>query len=109
MLANNLFSLKPDQARSCHIGIGSQHSGVMKPITGTFEERVKRYYYLIDHKEELLEYASQHKEDITIISLDFPAQKDYIIDHERTIAKASSWWYDKDNQFSQYINLRNNV
>lgn len=103
---NKMFSLKPDQARSMHIGVGGQHdSGSEFKIEGSLDEKVAKYYDLIKQgSTELRKYVTNFKEDIVVSSLDINVQKEYILDIDRILSKASSWWYDPKNEFKEYIN-----
>lgn len=103
---NKMFSLKPDQARSMHIGVGGQHD-VENPnkITGTLDEKVQKYYELISQGSlELRKYVTNFKEDIVVTKLDNLNWNELYLDSTRSNAKASSWWYDPNNEFKDYIN-----
>jgi hypothetical protein len=101
--SNNLLSLKPDQARSMHVGVGGMHGGTAKEITGTLQERVAKYYELFKNPEELRTYAERFKEDIVVTDLDNEEWNELYLDIDRTRAKSSSWWYDPDNDFKKRI------
>ena len=102
---NNLFSLKPDQARTMHVGVGGQHDiGSDYKITGTLEEKTKQYYDLINKGSiELRKYVTNFKKDIVVTNFDNPIFTKLTLDTNRNLAKASSWWYDKTNEFKKYI------
>ena len=108
---HNMFSLKPDQARSMHIGVGGQHDiDNINKITGTLDEKIQKYYTLISQgSSELRKYVTNFKEDIVVTSLDNETwgkdiYKDLLLDDKRLLARASSWWYDPNNEFKDYIN-----
>ena len=105
----NLFSLKPDQARSSHIGVNSMHGTASEyKIEGTLQKKVDKYYELIKlGSSELRKYVTQFKEDIVIAPLDIDPYNKLYLDTDRTLAKASSWWYDPLNEFRDYINKNN--
>jgi len=102
----NMFSLKPDQARSMHVGVGGQHDiGSEFKIEGTLDQKVTKYYDLIKlGSSELRKYVTNFKEDIVVAPLDIDYTNKYILDINRNQAKASSWHYDKENEFRKYIN-----
>lgn len=104
--AEGMFSLKPDQARSMHIGVGSMHGTASEyKIEGTLQEKVDKYYNLIKlGSSELRKYVTQFKEDIVVAPLDIAPWTNLELDLNRNKAKASSWWYDQDNEFKTYIN-----
>jgi hypothetical protein len=100
-----MFSLKPDQARSMHVGVGGQHDvDNSNKITGTLDEKVQKYYSLISQGSSALrKYVTNFKEDIVVAPLDINPVKEYILDIDRNKAKASSWHYDTNNNFKKYI------
>ena len=102
---NNLFSIKPDQARSMHVGVGGQHdTDNPNKITGTLDDKVTQYYGLIElGSKALREYVTNFKEDIVVTPLDNEPWAMLCLDSARVMAKASSWWYDPDNSFHRYI------
>jgi hypothetical protein len=102
---NNMYSLKPDQARSMHVGVGGQHDrGASLKITGTLNEKVAKYYELISlGSQELRKYVASFKDDIVVVPLDITPYNKLYLDIDRTMAKASSWWYDITNEFKGYI------
>lgn len=98
---NKLFVLKPDQARSMHVGL----SGVFckgKPPEGTFEERVAQWRELIKDGDKLRS-LSNLPEDLVVTDPEGPEWESLKLDLDRTIAIASSWWYDRNNEFKKYI------
>jgi hypothetical protein len=106
---NNMFSIKPDQTRSMHVGVGGQHSGSKYTIDGSLNDKVAKYYELMSlGTEELRKYAENFKEDIVVTNLDNETWDNLILDPTRTLSKASSWHYDEDNEFERYIDEKNN-
>ena len=101
MLANNLFALKPDQARSMHVGL----SGIFcrgNPPQGTLEERVAQWRELIKDGD-MLRSLSTIPSDIVVTNPQGPYWEDLKLDTERNLAKASTWFYDDANDFKDYI------
>lgn len=100
MLKANLFALKPDQARSCHVGLRGIHSKGFAPI-GTLKEKVEKYKELIKDGEKLRSFSSMPG-DIVVADLDNEVKyKDLVLDIDRNKARASSWFYDKMNDFKK--------
>ena len=98
---NQLFVLKPDQARSMHVGL----SGVFckgEPPKGTFEERIAQWRELIKDGDKLRS-LSNLPEDLVVTDPEGPEWYKLELDLDRTKAKASSWWYDHNNEFDEYI------
>jgi hypothetical protein len=101
MLANNLFALKPDQARSMHVGL----SGIFcrgNPPQGTLEQRIAQWRELIKDGDKLRS-LSTIPSDIVVTSPQGPYWEDLKLDTERSLSKASTWFYDDENQFKDYI------
>lgn len=101
MLAHNLFALKPDQARSMHVGL----SGVFckgQPPQGTFEERVAQWRELIKDGDKLRS-LSNLPEDLVVTDPKGPEWTDLELDVKRDMCKASTWFYDNNNEFKDYI------
>lgn len=96
-----LFVLKPDAARSMHVGL----SGVFcqgTPPQGTFEERLSQWRELIKDGDRLRS-LSNRPGDLVVVDDKGPDWQYLILDTDRTKAKASSWWYDTKNEFKDYI------
>jgi hypothetical protein len=97
----NLFALKPDQARSMHVGL----SGIFckgNPPQGTFEERIKQWRELIKDGDKLRS-LSNLPQDMVVTDPEGTIWENLYLDINRDKAKASSWWYDKENEFKKYI------
>lgn len=100
MLKHNMFALKPDFARTMHVGL----SGIFckgLPPHGDFKSRVEEWRLLIQDGEALRSRSS-HPEDMTVIPLEAPEWDSLVIDSGRTLAKCSSWHYDYNNDFLKY-------
>lgn len=107
MIANNLFALKPDQARSMHVGL----SGVFckgKPPQGTLQERIFQWRELIKDGDKLRS-LSNLPQDLVVTDPKGPDWSDLHLDTERRYCKASTWFYDDNNEFKNYITGENNV
>ena len=103
---HKLFSLKPDQARSMHVGIGGINcSG---KLTGTFDELYNKFKTLIINNdgETLRSYEPTFKRDMCIAPLN-TKWTDLKLDIDRTLSTASSWSFDPFNEFSKYIKETN--
>lgn len=101
MLANNLFALKPDQARSMHVGL----SGIFcrgNPPQGTLEERVSQWRELIKDGDKLRS-LSTIPWDMVVTNSQGPYWEDLKLDTERNLSKASTWFFDENNDFKNYI------
>ena len=101
MVDNKLFVLKPDQSRSMHVGL----SGVFckgEPPKGTFEERIKQWRELIKDGDKLRSLSSL-PDDLVVTDPAGPEWDSLYLDIDRSNCKASSWWFDQDNEFKEYI------
>jgi len=101
MLAGGLFALKPDQARSMHVGL----SGIFckgDPPQGTLEERVSQWRELIKDGDKLRS-LSTIPSDMVVTNPQGPYWEDLKLDTERNLSKASTWFYDEHNDFKNYI------
>lgn len=101
MLAGGLFALKPDQARSMHVGL----SGIFckgNPPQGTLEERVSQWRELIKDGDKLRS-LSTIPSDMVVTNPQGPYWEDLKLDTERNLSKASTWFYDEHNDFKNYI------
>jgi len=105
MDANKLFVLKPDQSRSMHVGL----SGVFckgKAPEGTLEERVSQWRELIKDGEKLRS-LSNLPEDLVVTDPKGPEWNSLELDLERNKCRASTWFYDPNNEFKKYIETVN--
>lgn len=96
-----LFALKPDQARSMHVGL----SGIFckgNPPKGNLYEKIFQWRELIKDGNKVRN-LSDHPQDIVVVDLKGPDWSKLKIDTDRNMAKASSWWYDIKNEFKNYI------
>jgi len=101
---NELFALKPDQARTMHVGLSGIHCQGDEP-QGTLNERLEQYKILIEEGGDALRARAGNPQDIVAIPLDGPLWSNLRLDTERTQACASSWWYDPENKFKEYIDV----
>lgn len=100
---HQLFALKPDQARSMHVGL----SGIFckgNPPQGTLEERISQWRELIKDGDKIRS-LSTNPDDIVVTDPEGPTWDKLELDINRDRAKASSWWYDKKNEFKEYIEI----
>lgn len=96
-----LFVLKPDQARSIHVGL----SGIYckgNPPQGNLYERIEQWRELIKDGDKI-RALSTNPGDIVVTDLEGPKWEKLELDYERNKARASSWWYDRNNEFKKYI------
>lgn len=105
MEKNNLFVLKPDLARSSHIGLSGVCTRAKKKVIGSLRDKISEYYYLMINPKELKE-RSYNPEDMVVAPLldrAYHSPDNLILDTNRNIAEASSWWYDTNNDFKKHI------
>lgn len=100
MISNNMFALKPDCARTMHVGLSGIFCKGSAP-SGSFIQRLCEWRGLLLNPEEL-RARSSHPEDMTVIPLHAPSWSRLFIDVDRTEAKESSWWYDTNNDYKMY-------
>jgi hypothetical protein len=96
-----LFVLKPDQARSMHVGLSGVFCKGEAP-QGTLEERLAQWRELIKDGDRLRS-LSNLPDDLVVTDPEGPDWKDLKLDLDRNLCQASSWWYDTDNEFKKYI------
>ena len=97
-----LFVLKPDQTRSMHVGL----SGIFckgKAPEGSFESRISQWRELIKDGDKLRS-LSNLPQDLVVTDPNGPEWNKLNLDINRNLCKASSWWYDTNNNFKTYIN-----
>jgi hypothetical protein len=105
MDSNKLFVLKPDQSRSMHVGL----SGVFckgKAPEGTLKERVEQWRELIKDGDKLRS-LSNLPEDLVVTDPKGPEWNSLELDLERNKCRASTWFYDPNNEFKKYIETVN--
>ena len=100
-----LFGLKPDQARSSHVGLHGIHGKSSFEIEGSLDERVKRYRELIKQPDKLRSLSNLPQE-MVVAPINNPIAATLKLDLNRDLAKASSWWYDRSNEFKEYICMK---
>lgn len=103
----NLFALKPDQARSMHVGLSGIFCVGDAP-KGTLQERIDQWRELIKDGDKLRS-LSKLPQDIVVTNPEGPVWNNLHLDLDRDKAKASSWWYDVNNNFKKYINEKQNI
>lgn len=103
MWKNKLFGLKPDLAISGHIGLRGIHCKG-EPPTGSLTERIEKYILLMNNIEELKSLSTSPNDLVVPPSWVRGGWVDLILDTERNLSKASSWFYDMENEFKKYIN-----
>lgn len=102
---NQLFALKPDQARTAHIGFdgGDYGSGRGIALKGSLRERVEYLRSILMNGPALRSHAIHFVEGIVTTNLDGYDWEDLYLDTNRDVAIASSWWYDEGNHFKKYM------
>lgn len=98
---NGMFSLKPDQARSAHIGVGGQHFDG-KVEGRTLEEKVE-YMKSIMHNGDALRNASDNPKDMCSVKFDSDPWKELYLDLDRDKVITQSADFDPENKFKEYI------
>jgi len=102
-----LFSLKPDLARSSHVGLNGATLKSKYISPEKLEDKLKDLNYFFNNHEYTKSLSSSPR-DIVFAPDSHTPVYDLEIDHERNRAVASSWWYDYNNEFSKYVNASNN-
>lgn len=97
-----LYALKPDHARSGHLGLAGIH-GRGKAPQGTLQDQIKEWEIIMNDGPYLRSLASIPEDICVVPNWSGEPWKELILDTDRNLAKASSWWYDKDNSFKDYI------
>ena len=104
--SNNLFALKPDQARTAHIGFygGASFEGIDLDLDEKIEI-IKTCVFDSNKLEELRKKYDKRSipTEVATCSLEDYEWEDLILDIERDLAISSSWWYDPDNNFKTYV------
>lgn len=99
---HELFTIKPDKARTCHVGLRGIHSKGSAP-QGNLEKRVSQWKELIKNPEKLRS-LSITPTDIVSINLDENIPfKNLKLDLERNQSLSSPIWYDVNNNFKDYV------
>jgi hypothetical protein len=102
MWKNKLFGLKPDLAISGHLGLRGIHCKGNAP-EGLLMERVDQYLKLMENPDQLRSLSFFPPDLVVAPSWTRGNWDNMILDTDRTLAKASSWFYDVDNEFKSYI------
>lgn len=99
--SNKLWSLRPDQARSMHIGVGGLYSGGQGP-TGSLDEKINWYKERLEYSKELKKHSNSPR-DIVVIPKTIEPWDNIELDVDRTKAKSSTWLFDGNNSFKSYV------
>lgn len=111
---HNLFAIKPDHARTNHIGFVGGHllqdRYLGTKLPGTLEQKIQMLDKILsnglDTMKEFATHVPKHeKKDwvgITYANLESD-WKDLELDLDRNKAKSSEWYYDDSNEFAKYI------
>lgn len=102
MLYNNLFALKPDQARSGHCGLGGGIFSRGISPSGDWEERIAQWRLLLRDGQKLRS-LSGNPDDLCVTNFEGYKWSELLLDVNRDLAIASKWWYDNNNEFKKYI------
>jgi hypothetical protein len=90
-----------------HVGLsGNFCKG--EPPQGTLEERLAQWRELIKDGDKLRALSSI-PHDMVVTDPEGPKWNDLYLDVDRNQAKASSWWYDTENEFKKYIDEKSNT
>ena len=103
---NDLWALKPDQARTMHAGFyGGPDAAKGKKLTGTLRERIDQLRAIVLDPVKLQEMTTDSTDTswIDLENSNYDWEHLYLAIH-RDEARASSWHYDPDNRFKEYIN-----
>ena len=103
---NGLFALKPDQARTAHIGFygGASFEGMDLEL----DEKIEIIKSAVFDKGKLEELHKKYDNrsiptEIATCDLKDYEWDDLELDLDRDKCKASSWWYDPENKFKEYM------
>lgn len=98
---NGMFCLKPDQARSAHIGISGQH--FKGNVQGkTLEEKIA-YMKNIMRNGDLLRAASDNPKDMCTVRFESDKWTDLRLDLDRNQVLTQVADFDPENKFKEYI------
>lgn len=96
-----LFAVKPDQARSMHVGLsGIECKG--RPPRGTLVGKVAQWRELLKDGDKI-RALSYSPHSIVVTNPEGPNWEKLVLDTNRRLATASSWWFDPLNEFAEYI------
>lgn len=103
---NNLFALKPDQARTAHIGVYGGTS--FKSDELNWRQKKENLLSLVFDQTKLSSMRDkfdtrQFKTEVVTCSLENYNWDNLVMDIDRDKAVSSSWWYDKENNFKKYL------
>tara|TARA_R110002051_G_scaffold221410_1_gene285013 strand:- start:1166 stop:2107 length:942 start_codon:yes stop_codon:yes gene_type:complete len=103
---NGLFALKPDQARTAHIGF---YGGVsFEGMDLDLDEKIEIIKAAVFDEEKLNELHSKYDKralptEIATCDLKDYEWDDLELDLDRDRCISSSWWYDPENTFKEYM------
>ena len=107
---NELFALKPDQSRSAHIGFygGASFEGI--DLNLNLDEKISIIKESVFDKTKLEDLNKKYDSrsiptEVATCDLSDYKWDDLELDLDRNKCIASSWWYDPDNKFKEYMNL----
>lgn len=100
-----MFTLKPDAARSMHVGVGGIHCKAKELEGKTWKEKYDIFKEIIWNQEgdKLRDMVENYKRDMCVVDPKGPDWYHLRIDTNRDQAKASSWSFDPTNSFKEYI------
>lgn len=104
---NKLFALKPDQARTAHIG--AYGGAAIKNEIIDWELKAEELLRIVFNQTDLtnlrntLDNRGNLKTEVATCDLLDYQWDDLILDVDRNLSIASSWWYDPKNSFKDYI------
>jgi hypothetical protein len=112
---NNLFAIKPDQARTNHIGFVGGHLKEGRylghRLTGTLQEKITYLNTVLcsgldmmkKHATHIPEHEKNNWVGITYTNIDIPEWNKLELDLDRNKSISSPSFYDDSNTFKQYI------
>lgn len=118
---NHLYAIKPDQARTNHVGFVGGHLKqgryLGNKLEGHIEQKIAMLEKILAHGLDTMKIHATH--------IPYPEKKDWVgityapinglkwdklvLDLDRNLAKGSEWFYDDMNTFKMFIESRNNV
>jgi hypothetical protein len=103
---NKLFALKPDQARTAHVGVYGGFS--FKNENADWKTRYESLSESIFNQKKLSDLRDkldnrESKTEVATCSLSNYEWDSLILDTDRILSISSSWWYDPQNDFKKYV------
>lgn len=105
---NKLFALKPDQARTAHVGAYGGPD-ISKDTTRPWLQKANSLLDIIFDNDSLKRLNQEQdnrgdlKTEVASCSLKEYEWDHLLLDTDRVLAISSSWWYDPLNDFKKYI------